>query len=77
MNSLFVQKMIETAAFILITFNVDSNNINDEVKESWITKLLIKCKEIKELYVKIEELEYKTLKMLNMLCRLRLNQQVI
>lgn len=72
-NSFFIQKMLETAALILISYNMDPDNILDEAKESWIVKLMIKSKELKELKPKIEELEFQTLRLLNMICKFRCN----
>ena len=66
---------MKTAALILISYN--SENIAEEVYESWIVKLLKVSKGLKACRTKIEVLEYKTLNMLSVICKFRLNQQVL
>ena len=71
-NSSFINRMMKTAALILISYN--SENIAEEVYESWIVKLLKVSKGLKACRTKIEVLEYKTLNMLSVICKFRLNQ---
>jgi hypothetical protein len=45
--------------------------------DNWIVKLLKIAKGIRACRNKIETLEFKTLKMLEIICKFRLNQQVL
>jgi hypothetical protein len=70
-DSKFVYRMLKSAALIFISYNIEE--VPEEGEKSWIVRLLKVAKTLKSCKNKIEVLEFKTLKLLQVICRFRLN----
>ena len=70
-DSRFIYRMLKTAALIFISYNIDE--IPEEAEKNWMVIILKIAREIKSFRSKIEILEFKTLKMLEVICRYRMN----
>jgi hypothetical protein len=71
-DSKFIYRMLQAAAVIFISYHYEDMPHTDEEK-SWIYMVLQVAKKTKRCREKTEILEYKTLKLLDVICRFRLN----
>jgi hypothetical protein len=71
-DSKFIYRMLHAAAIIIISYHYKDMPSTEEEK-SWIYIVLYVAKKTKKCKEKIEILEFKTLKMLQVICKYRLN----
>ena len=62
---------MKTAALIMITYKLE--DIPDEAEEYWIIKLIKVTRTLKNCRDKLDVIERRTLKMLEVICKYRLN----
>ncbi|CDW72551.1 inositol-triphosphate receptor [Stylonychia lemnae] len=74
-DSRFIYRMIKTAALIFLSYNIDE--MPEEGEKSWIVRFLKVAKKQRGCENKIEQLEIRTLQMLKILCKFRLNSQIM
>ena len=71
-DSKFIYRMLNAAAIIIISYHY-KDMPNTEEEKSWIYMVLYVAKKTKRCKEKIEILEFKTLKLLEVICKFRLN----
>ena len=71
-DSKFIYRMLMAAATIFISYHYQDMPHTEEDK-SWIYMVLQVAKKTKRIKERIEILEYKTLRLLEVICRFRLN----
>jgi hypothetical protein len=75
-DSKFIYRMLQAAAVIFISYHYE-NMPDTEEDKSWVYMVLQVAKKTKRCKEKVEILEFKTLKMLEIICRFRLNAQIL
>jgi hypothetical protein len=75
-DSKFVYRMLMAAAMIFISYHYKEMPKTEEDK-SWIYMVMQVAKKTNKCREKIEVLEYKTLKMLEVICKFRMNAQIL
>jgi hypothetical protein len=68
--------MLNAAAIIIISYHY-KDMPNTEEEKSWIYMVLYVAKKTKRCKEKVEILEFKTLKLLEVICKFRLNSQIL
>lgn len=75
-DSKFIYRMLMAAAMIFISYHYKEMPKTEEDK-SWIYMVMQVAKKTKKCREKIEVLEYKTLIMLEVICKFRMNAQIL
>jgi len=70
-NSSFIQRMLKTAALILVSYSAE--RLDETAKEKWLIKMLSNAMAVKGARNLVENIEFKTLYMLKVICKFRQN----